>query len=89
MNATPMEDFFHMTKQLYSVVDCSIDNVDCREKFEIIGTLFGQCIRYNPRYKFPRDSVLRITIYGNNTGNRYFKLLECITRKLCGSDENG
>ena len=76
MNATPMEDFFHKTKQLYSVLDCTMDNVDCREQFEIIGTLNGHCLSYNPHNNgqmFARDSVLRITLSGNNTGNRYCK----------------
>ena len=74
MNVTRMEDFYNHTRQKFSISECSIGKVDCREKFELIGTLNGQCLTYNPcDQKFSRDNEFRILISGNNTGTRYCK----------------
>ena len=74
-----MEEFSHMTRQQYSIVECKMGNIDCRHEFELIGTLNGQCITYNPYgQKFSRDSEFRITLSGNNiTGkniSNYYKI---------------
>ena len=81
MNVTRMEDFFNQTRQQFSISECSIGKVDCRDKFEVIGTLNGQCLTYNPcGQKFSRDNEFRIIISGNNTGNRYCKLVKWYVR---------
>ena len=70
MNVTRMEDFFDQTRHHYSVIECKMGHVDCRDEFEIIGTLNGNCLAYNPGdQKFARDSEFRITLSQNNTGN--------------------
>jgi len=74
-----MEKFFDQTRHNYSVIDCKMGDVDCRDKFEVIGTLHGHCLSYNPcSQKFPRDSELRITLSQNNTGNEHCKLSDNI-----------
>ena len=76
MNETLMENFHHLTRQQYGVSFCMMGHINCKNKFDVIGTLNGQCIRYDPGgIRFPRDSVLRIKLAGNNTGYRYCKLL--------------
>ena len=71
MNVIRMEDFFQKTRHNYSVVDCKIGNVDCQDKFKVIGTLNGNCLAYNPcSQQFSRDSEFRITLSENKKGNR-------------------
>lgn len=75
MNVTRMEDFFDKTRHNYSIIDCKMGEIDCRDKFEVIGTLHGNCLAYNPcDQKHTRDSEFRITLSENNTGNKHCKL---------------
>ena len=76
MNKTPMEDFFEQTRHNYSVVDCKMGELDCRNSFKVIGTIHGYCLAYNPcDQKFSRDSELKITLQQNTSGKRYCNLL--------------
>ena len=71
MEQIPMEDFFHQTRQRFGLNECKMDNQDCRRDWKITGTLAGECLTYTTGDKmFHRDTELRISILGNDSGKR-------------------
>jgi len=65
-----MEVFYHTTRQVFKLIDCSIDGENCLNHWRIIGSLEGECLTYSAGAReFLRDAEFRISIFGNDTGN--------------------
>ena len=70
MENTSMEEFFHDTRQTFSMIECKIGKHNCKHEWEVTGTLSGQCLTFNSRQSlYHRDAELRFSLKGNDSGN--------------------
>ena len=66
------------------MTDCNIDDEDCVHDWNFLGSLEGECLTYSAGDRdFLRDAELRISIFGNDSGNGLRLILVYIQHIIC------
>lgn len=78
-----MEELFYRTRPGFAVHNCQMGSHNCKFDWEVVGTIQGMCLAYNPLVEYPRDDELRITLGGNKSGNSFnIVIFGCLYRKI-------
>ena len=64
-----MEEFYDKTRQTFRLEECTIDDINCKYDWKVMGSLEGECLTFSAGDRqFLRNVELRITIHGNDSG---------------------